>query len=103
MAAPVAERLIAIGKASETPDRRQGYDSAELRLWLNDRGTKPVNSQTQTETAMSAQTGALTKDDAAIENAFGRLKDSAYRSRAYRLAVTFMASVCNRRRSRMVV
>jgi hypothetical protein len=39
---PVAERLIAIGKASKRLIGDKASDSAELPLWLKDLGTKPV-------------------------------------------------------------
>jgi transposase len=39
---PIAERLIATGKASKHLSGDKAYDSAELRLWLKNRGTKPV-------------------------------------------------------------
>jgi hypothetical protein len=62
---PVAEQLIATGKASKCPIGEKTYDSAELRLWLKDRGTKPVIPKRATESSCSALKGASTKNDAA--------------------------------------
>jgi hypothetical protein len=39
---PAMGTIIAPGKASKRLIGDKAYDSAELRLWLKDRGTKPV-------------------------------------------------------------
>jgi hypothetical protein len=40
-----------IGKASKRLIADKAYDSAELRLWLKDRGTKASHSQPQQQKA----------------------------------------------------
>jgi transposase len=62
---PVAERLIAIGKASKRLIGDKAYDSAELRLWLKDRGTKPVIPNRSNRKQPFSSTGASTKNDGA--------------------------------------
>jgi hypothetical protein len=58
-------QLIATGKASNCLIGDKAYDSAELRLWLKDRGTKPVIPNRATESSRSALKCASTKNDAA--------------------------------------
>src|SRR6476661_6336881 len=72
---PVAERLIAIGKASKRLIADKAYDSAELRLWLKDRGTKPVIPNRSNRKQPFSFNRRLYKERRRIENAFGRLKD----------------------------
>ena len=92
---PVAERLIAIGKASKRLIADKAYDSAELRLWLNDRGTKPVIPNRSNRKQPFSFNRRLYKERRRIENAFGRLKDFRRIATRYdRLARNFLASVC---------
>ena len=92
---PVAERLIAIGKASKRLIADKAYDSAELRLWLKDRGTKPVIPNRSNRKQPFTFNRRLYKERRRIENAFGRLKDFRRIATRYdRLARNFLASVC---------
>jgi transposase len=92
---PVAERLIAIGKASKRLIGDKAYDSAELRLWLKDRGTKPVIPNRSNRKQPFSFNRRLYKERRRIENAFGRLKDFRRIATRYdRLACNFLASVC---------
>src|SRR6478672_10216062 len=94
---PVAERLIAIGKASKRLIADKAYDSAELRLWLKDRGTKPVIPNRSNRKQPFTFNRRLYKERRRIENAFGRLKDFRRIATRYdRLARNFLASVCRR-------
>ena len=78
---PPAQRLIRRTKAKLLGDK--AYDSAELRQWLKERGTKPVVPKKSY------------KQRHRIENAFGRLKDFRHIFTRYdRLARNFLASVC---------
>jgi transposase len=72
---PVAERLIAIGKASKRLIGDKAYDSAELRLRLKDRGTKPVIPNRSNRKQPFSFNRRLSEERRRIENAFGRLKD----------------------------
>ena len=69
-----AERFIATGKASKRLISDKAYDSAELRLWWKDRGTKPVIANRNRKQPFSFNR-RLYKERRHIENAFGRLKD----------------------------
>jgi putative transposase len=92
---PVAERLIAIAKASKRLIGDKAYDSAELRLWLKDRGTKPVIPNRSNRKQPLRFNRRLYKERRRIENAFGRLKDFRRIATRYeRLARNFLASVC---------
>ena len=92
---PVAERLIATGKASKRLIGDKAYDSAELRLWLKDRGTKPVIPNRSNRKQPFSFNRRLYKERRRIENAFGRLKDFRRIATRYdRLACNFLASVC---------
>ena len=89
---PVAERLIAIGKASKRLIADKAYDSAELRLWLKDRGTKPVIPNRSNRKQPFTFNRRLYKERRRIENAFGRLKDFRRIATRYdRLARNFLA------------
>ncbi len=91
---PVAERLIAKGKASKRLIGDKAYDSA-LRLWLKDRGTKPVIPNRGNRKQPFSFNRRLYKERRRIENAFGRLKDFRRIATRYdRLACNFLASVC---------
>jgi transposase len=73
----------------------KAYDSAELRLWLKDRGTKPVVPNRSNRKQLFSFDRKSYKQRHRIENAFCRLKD--YRrifTRYDRLARNFLASLC---------
>ena len=98
---PVAERLIATGKASKRLIGDKAYDSAELRLWLKDRGTKPVIPNRSNRKQPFRFKRRLYKERRRIENAFGRLKDFRRIATRYdRLACHFLAFEWNGRRYR---
>jgi len=90
---PVAERLIATGKASKRLIGDKAYDSAELRQWLKDRGTKPVIPNRNNRKQPFSFNRRLYNERRRIENAFGRLKDfRRLATRDDRLARNFPAS-----------
>lgn len=73
----------------------KAYDSAELREWLNDRGTKPVIPNRSNRIQPFSFSKHLYKERRRIENAFCRLKDFRRIATRYdRLARNFLASVC---------
>jgi transposase len=80
----------------ETPDRRQGLRQRRVaRLWLKDRGTKPVIPNRSNRKQPFSFNRRLYKERRRIENAFGRLKDFRRIATRYdRLARNFLASVC---------
>jgi hypothetical protein len=53
----------------------KAYDSNELRLWLEDHGTKPVIPNRSNRKQLFSFNKRLYKERRRIENAFGRLKD----------------------------
>lgn len=89
--------------ASDPPDEgvqaagRQTYDSAELRQWLKQRGTKPVAPNRSNRKQPFSFDRKSYKQRHLIENAFGRLKDFRRIFTRYdRLARNYPASVCSR-------
>ena len=71
------------------------YDSAELRQWLQDRGTKPVVPNRSNRLQPFSFDRKSYKLRHRIENAFCRLKDFRRVFTRYdRLARNFLASVC---------
>ena len=73
----------------------KAYDSEELRLWLKDRGTKPVIPNRSNRKQRFSFNKRLYQERRRIENAFGRLKDFRRIATRYdRLARNFLASVC---------
>jgi transposase len=56
----------------------KAYDSAELRVWLQDRGTKPVIPNRSNRKQPFSFNRRLYKERRRIENAFSRLKDQAH-------------------------
>ena len=73
----------------------KAYDSAELRLWLEDRGTKPVIPNRSNRKQPFSFNKRRYKERHRIENAFSRLKDFRRIATRYdRLARNFLASVC---------
>lgn len=92
---PAAERLIRRAKATRRMLGDKAYDSAELRLWLEDRGTKPVIPNRSNRKQPFSFNKRLYNERRRIENAFRRLKDFRRIATRYdRLARNFLASVC---------
>src|SRR6187431_3362568 len=92
---PAAERLIRRAKAAKRMLGDKAYDSAELRLWLKDRGTKPVIPNRSNRKQPFSFNKRFYKERRRIENAFSRLKDFRRIATRYdRLARNFLASVC---------
>ena len=73
----------------------KAYDSADLRLWLGERGTKPVVPNKSNRKQPFTFDRKSYKQRHHIENAFCRLKDfRRIATRDDRLARNFLASVC---------
>jgi len=91
----VAERLIRRNKAAEKLLGDKAYDSAELREWLEDRGTKAVIPNKRNRKQPFRFNKKAYKERRRIENAFCRLKDFRRIATRYdRLARNFLASIC---------
>jgi transposase len=92
---PAAKRLIRRSKAAKKLLGDKAYDSAELRQWLEDRGTRPVIPNKSNRKRPFRFSRKFYKQRHRIENAFGRLKDFRRIATRYdRLARNFLASVC---------
>jgi transposase len=92
---PPAQRLIRRSKAAKKLLGDKAYDSAELRHWLEDRGTKPVIPNKSNRKQPFSFDKQSYKQRHRIENAFCRLKDFRRIATRYdRLARNFLASVC---------
>jgi transposase len=92
---PPAQRLIRRTKAAAKLLGDAAYDSAELRQWLEDRGTKPVVPNRSNRIQPFSFDKKSYKQRHRIENAFCRLKDFRRIATRYdRLARNFLASVC---------
>jgi transposase len=92
---PPAQRLIRRTKAASKLLGDKAYDSAELRQWLKDRGTKPVVPNRSNRKQPFSFDKKSYKQRHRIENAFCRLKDFRRIATRYdRLARNFLASVC---------
>lgn len=92
---PPAEPLIRRTKPARKMLADKAYDSAGLRKWLRDRGTKPVipNKSNRKQPFRFDKTSY--KQRHRIENAFCRLKDFRRIATRYdRLARNFLASIC---------
>lgn len=92
---PPATRLIRRSKIAKRLLGDRAYDSAELRLWLNERGTKAVvpNKCNRKQTFSFDRRSYQQRHK--IENAFCRLKDFRRIATRYdRLARNFLASIC---------
>ena len=73
----------------------RAYDSADLRNWLDQRGTKPVVPNKSNRKQPFSFDRKSYKQRHHIENAFCRLKDFRRIATRYdRLARNFLASVC---------
>jgi transposase len=92
---PVAERLIRRRKAAKKLLGDKAYDSAELREWLEDRGTTAVIPNKCNRKQPFRFSKKSYKERRRIENAFCRLKDFRRIATRYdRLARNFLASIC---------
>jgi transposase len=92
---PPAQRLIRRTKAAKKLLADKAYDSAKLRQWLTDRGTKPVIPNTSNRKQPFSFSKKAYRQRHLIENAFCRLKDFRRVFTRYdRLARNFLASVC---------
>jgi transposase len=92
---PLAERVIRRTKAAEQLLGDKAYDSAPLRQWLKDRGTKAVIPNKINRKLPFGFNRKAYKQRHRIENAFCRLKDFRRIATRYdRLARNFLASVC---------
>jgi transposase len=92
---PPAKRLIRRTKSAKKLLGDKAYDSEELRLWLNERGTKVVVPNRSNRKQPFSFDKQSYKQRHRIENAFCRLKDFRRIATRYdRLARNFLASVC---------
>ena len=92
---PPAQRLIRRIKAARKLLGDKAYDSADLRQWLKDRGTRPVIPNRSNRKQPFSFDKKSYKQRHRIENAFSRLKDFRRIATRYdRLARNFLASVC---------
>jgi transposase len=92
---PAAERLIRGGKTSKYLIGDKAYDSAELRLQLQERGTNPIIPNRSCRKQPFRFNKRLYKARWLIENAFSRLKDFRRIATRYdKLARNYLASVC---------
>jgi transposase len=92
---PPAPRLIRRTKAAKKLLGDKAYDSAPLRQWLKDRGTKAVVPNKSNRKQPFSFDKKSYKQRHRIENAFCRLKDFRRIATRYdRLARNFLASVC---------
>ena len=92
---PPAQRLIRRSKAAKKLLGDKAYDSAELRQWLENRGTKPIIPNKSNRKQPFRFDRKSYKQRHLIENAFCRLKDFRRIATRYdRLARNFRASVC---------
>jgi transposase len=92
---PPAQRLIRRTKSAKRLLGDRAYDSAELRQWLGERGTKPVVPNKSNRKQPFSFDRKSYKQRHRIENAFCRLKDFRRIATRYdKLARNFLASVC---------
>ena len=92
---PPAQRLIRRTKPARKLLGDKAYDSAPLRQWLKERGTKPVIPNKSNRKQPFRFDKKSYKQRHRIENAFCRLKDFRRIATRYdRLARNFLASVC---------
>jgi transposase len=92
---PPAQRLIRRTKPAAKLLGDAAYDSAELRQWLDKRGTKPVVPNRANRLQPFHFNKTAYKQRHHIENAFCRLKDFRRVFTRYdKLARNFLASVC---------
>ena len=91
----VAERLIRRSKAAEELLGDKAYDSAELREWLEERGTTPVIPNRSNRKQPFGFNKKSYKRRHRVENAICRIKDFRRIATRYdKLARNFLAAVC---------
>jgi transposase len=92
---PPAQRLIRRTKAARKILGDKAYDSAPLRQWLKDRGTRAVVPNKSNRKQPFSFDKKSYKLRHRIENAFCRLKDFRRIATRYdKLARNFLASIC---------
>lgn len=92
---PVALSVIERCRPAKKMLGDKAYDSAELRAWLKERGTKAVIPNRSNRSRKYSFSKAAYRKRHGIENAFCRLKDFRRVFTRYdRLARNFLASVC---------
>lgn len=92
---PPAQRLIRRTRPAKRLLGDKAYDSAELRLWLDARGTTPVIPNRCNRKQPFRFSKRAYKWRHRIENAFCRLKDFRRIATRYdRLARNYLASIC---------
>ena len=92
---PPAKRLIQRTRPAKKLLGDKAYDSADLRHWLSERGTRPVVPNRCNRKQPFTFDRKSYKQRHLIENAFCRLKDFRRIATRYdRLAKNFLASVC---------
>ena len=92
---PPAKRLIRRTSPAKKLLGDKAYDSADLRHWLNKRGTRAVVPNKSNRKQPFSFDKESYKQRHRIENAFCRLKDFRRIATRYdRLARNFLASVC---------
>jgi transposase len=92
---PLAERLVRRTRTARKLLGDKAYDSAELREWLDEHGTKPVIPNKSNRKQPFSFDKKSYKQRHRIENAFCRLKDFRRIATRYdRLARNFLASIC---------
>lgn len=92
---PVAERLIRRTRPARKLLGDKAYDSAELRHWLADRGTKAVIPSLSNRKHPFSFDKKSYKERHRAENAFCRLKDFRRIATRYdKLARNFLAAIC---------
>ena len=92
---PVAERLIRRTKPAEELLGDKAYDSAELREWLGDRGTKAVIPNKSNRKQPFSFNKKSYKKRHHVENAICRIKDFRRIATRYdKLARNCLASLC---------
>lgn len=92
---PPAKRLIRRARPARKLLGDRAYDSADLRQWLDERGTKVVVPNKSNRKQPFSFDRTSYKQRHRIENAFCRLKDFRRIATRYdRLARNFLASVC---------
>jgi transposase len=92
---PPAQRLIRRTKAARKILGDKAYDSAPLRQWLKDRGTRAVVPNKSSRKLPFSFDKKSYKLRHRIENAFCRLKDFRRIATRYdKLARNFLASIC---------
>jgi transposase len=92
---PLAERLVRRTRTARKLLGDKAYDSAELREWLDEHGTKPVIPNKSNRKQPFSFDKKSYKQRHRIENAFCRLKDFRRIATRYdRLPRNFLASIC---------